>query len=1040
MTAILTTALLVVSVLIVVGQGNNANATTTAQAGVARDASPVTAGSPGGAAKPDSAQPDSKQPPYTTILPGHGKAAGGLKTQVDVVRVSQGKIEPVKPESARPAIKSGPAVELPPVCPKKPDGELYANRFAMCQYWTGEQTIIIDVTDNGVVVQSTRLEVNYTLEMFAEMAAASREWLVGVIFTPTELTGGVPGEVTVSAVAGLTCSLTSCTVKGGPGNGDLGAVEQDVPLEAEYQVSNTSSSAVLDLNNALPLGLQVSGGGAECVSNCGVQRVFSFADGSAPVIRCDSQGRSPAPLAACVVWVAKGTWVVTNADYPSMDLVVKHMAIATGRLAGYNGLPGLPGRTTALTYAGLNSATATANNRDACEDAPRPPGTPAAYNTCDEYPFASTFQGAASGGPYSVCWVPRLANNSQGGAFGAFLALYRMAIGDKFYVEATYTGKTAGCSDNLGGGGPVTTDSQLDNMFGSYGNNATCADWSGGDATNSVVLPDGERAWFFSDTYLNSPAARKGLWFTSVIHNSVVIQDSGGIARTITGGNTCKETDLSLPFLDRYAVTPATAPDGGFYWTGDQMLVGSQVIKFYYYGHSSTLPNGGSTFAIDYPAVASIPASSLEHDSVATINPVPFSCGTGNIIWGTALLNWDGYVYIYGWRSTGIGSGGTYLARASAANLAVSKAGQAPAWQVYDGMSGQNPVWGSCASTPAALAINGTTGFSVDAVNGSLWLVQFDYTHGQANAAGAIGAHPSATPWGFGNNTVALYTPPTGVVEYPYFYQDYEARIQPGLGAAGQVVISYNVNTSAVDTGCVSANAHDAAIYRPRFIDVPVSDFKPGEARAAPGTTSAASQPVTPAVQTAVQDTPGTGIDGSADWFDKPLGAACPAISAPRSAPSLSSASFGGILEATWPNMGTDVWYYGWLCDKTEHSCSTEGTSGDWVPAWPTNMGNLWSTVPDALIDPIAATSTATHSTGGDTFVFYVRSFGAGNVNGGGNSPEVTVKVSVLPSTRPVSPGAFLTRYSKSVIPNDSVLRPSGRWLRTAGQRVTFAS
>ena len=103
-------------------------------------------------------------------------------------------------------------------------------------------------------------------------------------------------------------------------------------------------------------------------------------------------------------------------------------------------------------------------------------------------------------------------------------------------------------------------------------------------------------------------------------------------------------------------------------------------------------------------------------------------------------------------------------------------------------------------------------------------------------------------------------------------------------------------------------------------------------------------------------------------------------------------------------------------------------------------MGNLWSTVPDALIDPIAATSTATHSTSGDTFVFYVRSFGAGNGNGGGNSPEVTVKVSVLPSTRPVSPSAFLTRYSKSVIPNDSMLRASGRWLRTAGQRVTFAS
>ena len=31
-------------------------------------------------------------------------------------------------------------------------------------------------------------------------------------------------------------------------------------------------------------------------------------------------------------------------------------------------------------------------------------------------------------------------------------------------------------------------------------------------------------------------------------------------------------------------------------------------------------------------------------------------------------------------------------------------------------------------------------------------------------------------------------------------------------------------------------------------------------------------------------------------------------------------------------------------------------------------------------------------------------------------------------------------RRSKSVIPNDSMLRPSGRWLRTAGQRVTYDS
>ena len=84
-------------------------------------------------------------------------------------------------------------------------------------------------------------------------------------------------------------------------------------------------------------------------------------------------------------------------------------------------------------------------------------------------------------------------------------------------------------------------------MWNSYGNNAGCADWSGGDATNGVNLGGGSVAWFFSDSYLGSPAARKTLFYRSSLRNSIVIQN-GTSLRTITGGNTCQERNTSLSF------------------------------------------------------------------------------------------------------------------------------------------------------------------------------------------------------------------------------------------------------------------------------------------------------------------------------------------------------------------------------------------------------------------------------------------------------------------------------------------------------------
>ena len=61
------------------------------------------------------------------------------------------------------------------------------------------------------------------------------------------------------------------------------------------------------------------------------------------------------------------------------------------------------------------------------------------------------------------------------------------------------------------------------------------------------------------------------------------------------------------------------------------------------------------------------------------------------VIWGSALLNWQGNVYVYGWSTTN--SKLLYLAKTTSANLT-----DPSTWQTFDGLdSSGNPIWSGCA-------------------------------------------------------------------------------------------------------------------------------------------------------------------------------------------------------------------------------------------------------------------------------------------------------------------------------------------------------
>jgi hypothetical protein len=437
--------------------------------------------------------------------------------------------------------------------------------------------------------------------------------------------------------------------------------------------------------------------------------------------RCDNQ--TNVRSAGCVNPRFAPTVTFDDTEYPELAPVTHHMRLAQDLLPDH---PGRPGDTPFVRVAG-GSPEAVANRNRSCDNntAFRYDGT---GTECDEYPFATTSQSSTSA--FSAMPVPAAANSRQGNILSDGILKDRISVNDSYYVVAKASSTRSGSP---------ATNSTLNAQFTSYGDNAGCADWSGGDATNSVQIPGtSKRAWFFSDSFLGSPSARRNLFATSAIRNSIVVQD-GSTMRTITGGNTCQESNQNLDFFSRYAKTPAADAGGGFFWTGDQVASGDNVVKFYYHGQPTDV-----AWVNDYAAVATLSGSTLSTASTMTIEPTKLSCAAGgpDAMWGTMVMKWsDGNYYIYGTGASVPHQ--LYLARASAANLT-----DFSGWQFFGGSDlktatgSGTATWTTCAGAKPLPIGSGATGGSVDYINGTVWLIQDDYVNPNSFSVGTLSAHP----------------------------------------------------------------------------------------------------------------------------------------------------------------------------------------------------------------------------------------------------------------------------------------------------------
>lgn len=339
-------------------------------------------------------------------------------------------------------------------------------------------------------------------------------------------------------------------------------------------------------------------------------------------------------------------------------------------------------------------------------------------------------------------------------------------------------------------------DAALDALWRHLGDTAGPGQWSGADGTSSVGLPDGRVAWFFSDTYLGpvqKDGSRPGAEF---VHNSLVVQDGDRLA-TVTGDS------------------PVRPPLGtpGWYWAGAGLVEGGKLVEFYHRIDGQ----GDWNFAEQGVALATFSLPGLRLESVRELPAAPPLPARTPIMWGAAVFDQGPWTYVYGYRGhldRADHPKWLYLARAPRGHVSD------PASWSYDTGAG----WSSDLAQAAELPTRVDSGFGLAKLGRGYALVTRRPSADLGD--GAVLAYLAKSPAGpFGDRDSALiYRAP----ETSRGWYVYQARVHPQLAEDGRVVISYNVNTSLVDGACTPQNLRQAAVYRPRFVTVPLDVFRRG--------------------------------------------------------------------------------------------------------------------------------------------------------------------------------------------------------------------
>jgi hypothetical protein len=337
----------------------------------------------------------------------------------------------------------------------------------------------------------------------------------------------------------------------------------------------------------------------------------------------------------------------------------------------------------------------------------------------------------------------------------------------------------------------VSASSKWNDRLDAYGDgNVDVARWTGGDAANTTVLPDGRRLWLFSDSFLGvaggGVAAIDGgrPLDAPVVSNALLVEDAGETVRaTLVGGSDASPR----AYLDAGETVPKS-----WFWPGSAVVEGKKVRvlanKFHRTGP------GAFDFAFDGTAVLTLRLPALTAVTDPATVPVR---NLGGVQWEHVLEQPDAD-YVYGTKHRNL-----YVARAPAGRL-----GGRWTYRRADGGWSPDP-------RRAAPVIRDGAGLDTQVVQVNNSFVRLSVRNSPGAFHNVILAYFACAPAGpWTQRGVPIYTAPEGDGDGTIVYSSY---IHAETVHSGRMLANYSVNRPA---GLDHASLRD---YRPRFLHITMS-------------------------------------------------------------------------------------------------------------------------------------------------------------------------------------------------------------------------
>jgi hypothetical protein len=353
--------------------------------------------------------------------------------------------------------------------------------------------------------------------------------------------------------------------------------------------------------------------------------------------------------------------------------------------------------------------------------------------------------------------------------------------------------------------GSWKADDRLTAEFARYGDDASRTDdWTGGDGTHSVRLPDGRVLWLFSDTYLGhvygppNPHGESYAWRDTtapLVRNSAVLMRDGRLESTLPAPLFADPA----PDQWRWPVAARVEPRS----PGSP----EQVVRVLLWVRTA----GQAPWIYGVPtatevATLSLPALRLE-SIVEVLDQRSVPDPSRRALFGTTLVEEDGWTYVFGGddgRAASRPASHAYAARVPEGGLA-----DPDAWQYWSGSAWvpgarPRPVLGDGRRTGVGSA------FTVVRDGGTYVLFTMAAGPKGLTTVASYWACSPAGPW---HGPAKEFSPslPHGQVAA------YNPQAHPVLSGGGRLVLSYDVNWLET-TGAAAQLSRNVSLYRPRFV------------------------------------------------------------------------------------------------------------------------------------------------------------------------------------------------------------------------------